>query len=123
MPEKQPFKQQGLDKHVQKHIENHVDKRISETLVSRGELLGHLFKQHVSTAIIAAFSFLMALTWKDVIAHALESLISDEIINSSPYLSDLLAAIVITLIAILGILLVASWARKPHIIISETKTT
>jgi hypothetical protein len=123
MPEKQPFKQQGLDKHVQKHIEKHVDKRISETLVSRGELLGHLFKQHVSTAIIAAFSFLMALTWKDVITHALESLIGGEIINSSPYLSDLVAAIVITLIAILGIFLVVGWARKPHIIISETKTT
>ncbi|MFH1290619.1 MAG: DUF5654 family protein [Nanoarchaeota archaeon] len=117
MPEKQ------LSKQDQKHIEKHVDKKLSEQLPTKAELLGAQFKQHVSTAIIAAFSFLIALSWKDVIVHAVEALIKEEFIGSIPYLSDLIAAIAITLIAILGILLVTSWARKPHVIQSETATS
>lgn len=126
MVSKQPFskeQQQHLQRHVQSHVQKHVDKRLSEELVSRGELLGHMFKQHVSTAIIAAFSFLMALAWKDVIIHAVTAFVKEEVVNSSPYLPELIAAIVVTLIAILGIMLVTAWAKRPHIIITEGRTT
>jgi hypothetical protein len=81
------------------------------------------FKQHVSTAIIAAFSFLIALSWKDVIVHAVNSFIKEEILTSAPYLTELISAIVVTLIAILGIMLITTWAKKPHVILTETTTS
>ena len=117
MPEKQPSKQQKIERHIEKHVE----KRLSEELVSRGELLGHLFKQHVSTAVIAAFSFLIALSWKDLVVHLVSYFIKDEILKNSPYLSELISAIVVTIIAILGIMLITTWAKKPHVLVSETK--
>ena len=111
-------------KHIENHVEKHVDKKLSEQqLLTKTEFLAHQFKQHVSTAIIAAFSFLMALAWKDVIVHAVNAFVKEEIVTASPYIPELISAIVVTLIAIVGIFLVTSWAKKPQVIVSETKTT
>lgn len=123
MIDKQPSKQPSLDKHLQKHIEKHIDKKLSQNMISRGELLSHLFKQHISTAIIAAFSFLMALAWKDLLVHSVTFLVNEEIKNRSPYIPDLISALAITLVAVIGIMFVTIWARRPHVIFSETATT
>jgi len=126
MPEKQPSKQPKLEAHVQKHIESHVEKhvnkKLSEHLLTKGEFLGAQFKQHISTAIIAAFSFLIALSWKDLIVRLANYFVKEEILRTFPYISELISAIVVTIIAILGILIVTAWARKPHVLVSETKT-
>jgi len=112
-----------VDKKIEKHVEKHMDKTLSKQLMTKAEFMGAQFKQHVSTAIIAAFSFLIALSWKDVIVHAVERLIKEEVVASAPYLSDLISALVVSLIAILGILLVTSWAKKPHILQSDIQTS
>ncbi|MBU0466290.1 MAG: hypothetical protein KJ718_04385 [Nanoarchaeota archaeon] len=116
-------KEKTLTKQDQKHIEKHIDNQLSKQVLTKAEFLSHQFKQHISTAIIAAFSFLIALTWKDLVVHAVESLIKEDTLTKTPYLSDLISAGVITLVAIIGILLVTTWARKPHIIQSETQTS
>jgi len=115
-------KKEELSAQQKKHIEKHIDKQLSEQLLTKAEFLGHQFKQHVSTAIIAAFSFLIALSWKDLLVHLVEGVFSEEIITEAPYISDLVAAMVITVIAIVGILIVTNWAKKPQVIISETQT-
>lgn len=115
-------KEPALNTTVKKHIESSIDRKLSEHVISKRELLGHLFKQHVSTAIIAAFSFLIALSWKDVIVNGTTALISEEIINSSPYIPELISAIVVTIIAMIGILIVTTWAKRPHVLVSEMRT-
>ena len=117
MPDKQ------LSKKQKEHIERHITKRVSKHLVSKTDLIGSQFKQHVSTAIIAAFSFLIALAWKDLIVHAVQTVIKEDLVQRIPYISQLISAIVVTLIAIIGILLVTRWAKKPEILISETQTS
>ena len=106
----------------QKHIEKKVDKHVSKHLLSKAEYLRSQFKQHVSTAIIAAFSFLIALAWKDLIVKLAEEFINPLTLEAYPYLSALISAIIVTMIAITGIFLVTRWAKKPEILVSETKT-
>ncbi|MBU0760055.1 MAG: hypothetical protein KJ600_00435 [Nanoarchaeota archaeon] len=120
MSTKELSKQQ--QENIKQHVEKHVDKTLSKHLVSKAELLGYQFKQHVSTAIIAAFSFLIALAWKDLIVQATNSLIKEDLLQQTPYLPALIAAIVVTLIAIIGILIVTSWAKKPQVLVSQTET-
>lgn len=120
MTTKQLSKQE--EQHIEKHVEKHLDKQVTKHLLSKAEFFRHQFKQHISTAIIAAFSFLIALAWKDLIVHAVTTLIKEDLLIKIPYISDLISAIVITLIAILGIFIVTKWAKKPEIITTESTT-
>ena len=112
-----------VDQKVAKHVEKHVEKTLSKQLLTKAEFLGHQFKQHVSTAIIAAFSFLIALAWKDLIVHFINTYITTEVLQQAPYLPALISALVVTLIAITGILAVTTWAKKPQVLTSETSTS
>jgi hypothetical protein len=70
------------------------------------------FKTHISTAILTAFGLLMALVWKDLIQKIINENIPYLTIEKYPYLSELYSAILVTLIATLGIILVSKWADK-----------
>jgi|SRR3989344_1765506 len=70
------------------------------------------FKQHSSTAIIAALSFVIALVWKDLIIKIVDNLIKPNIIQEYPYLSELITAFVVTLFAIIAMTLVSRWAKN-----------
>lgn len=56
------------------------------------------FRKTTSTAIVAAFGLLIALAWKDVITGFVE-----KITSVSPVQSNLISALIITFIAVLGI--------------------
>jgi len=58
------------------------------------------FRKSLSTAIIAAFSFLIALVWKDLISAYV-----DVISKSSPIQGQLFTTVLITLICVMGILI------------------
>ena len=54
-------------------------------------------KKSMNTAIVAAFGFLMALAWRDVITGYI-----NEITSISPVQGKLISAIIITLIGVIG---------------------
>jgi len=58
-------------------------------------------KKAVNTAIVAAFGFLMALAWRDVITEYV-----NELTALSPVQGKLVSAIIITLVSVAGILVV-----------------
>lgn len=117
MPQQKP-----LTKEQKKEVEKHISKKLLKHLPTKAELIKQQFKQHVSTAIIAAFSFLIALAWKDLIVYAIQSIIKPNILEEYPYLSYLISAIIITLIAVMGIAIVSRWAKDTKVIVSEMKT-
>jgi FtsH-binding integral membrane protein len=57
-------------------------------------------KNSTKTAIVAAFSFLIGLSWKDVITEYV-----DKITQLSPIQGKLISAFFITIVCVLGILL------------------
>jgi len=126
----------GLTKKQQKEIDKEVDKQIKKTLkVEEKKLekeieqklhkkffskskqtatfLHSKFKDHASTAIIAALSFLIALAWRDLIVKLVKESIKISAIEKYPYLLELYTALIITVIAIVGIVVVSKWAQKP----------
>ncbi len=58
-------------------------------------------KKSVNTAIAAAFGFLIALSWRDVITGYVS-----KVENLSPLKGNLISAIIITVISVIGILIV-----------------
>ena len=54
-------------------------------------------KKSMNTAIVAAFGFLMALAWRDVIIEYI-----NELTSISPVQGKLISAIIITLIGVIG---------------------
>jgi hypothetical protein len=74
---------------------------IKEKLKQSGHKLGKEFKKSVSTAIVAAFSLLVALSWKDVITGYVQ-----KIQSVTPVKGELISALFITLISVAGILII-----------------
>ncbi len=61
-------------------------------------------KKSTAIAIIAAFGFLIALTWRDIIGEWVT-----KISEASPIRGKLISASIITVISVLGILIVSKW--------------
>jgi len=74
--------------------------------------IGHKFRDHASTAMIAAFSFLIALAWKDFIVKLVRDNTKISLLEKYPYIAEFYTAIIITIIAIIGIILVSKWVKK-----------
>ena len=58
-------------------------------------------KKSINTALVAAFGFLIALVWKDVVTEYV-----GEIQKLSPLKGQFISAIIITIISVLGILII-----------------
>ena len=59
-------------------------------------------KKSVTTAIVAAFGFLIALTWRDFITEWVT-----KISEASPVQNSLITAVIITFVCVIGIFLVS----------------
>jgi len=61
------------------------------------------FKKAISTAIIAAFGFIIALAWRDVINEYLINKVN----TLSPAQGLLISAILITVVSVIGIMIIS----------------
>ncbi|MEK6913125.1 MAG: DUF5654 family protein [Nanoarchaeota archaeon] len=60
-----------------------------------------------TTAIIAAFGFLIALTWRDVITEWIT-----KISEANPFKNSLLTAMIITLVSVIGIVIISRFGAE-----------
>ncbi len=63
-------------------------------------------KKALYTAFLAAFGFLIALVWRDVIQSWVE-----KISTTSPLQGQLISALIVTIICVLGILIVTKFLK------------
>ena len=70
-------------------------------------------KKHVVTAIVAAFGFIIALVWRDAIKEFINSIMVNFSINGSLSLITFYTAIITTIIAAIGIILITKWNSRP----------
>jgi|TARA_Y100000310_G_scaffold174669_3_gene174770 hypothetical protein len=92
---------------VKKHI-----KRAASYTKGKADFLHNQFRDHASTAIIAALGFIIALAWKDLIVKIVENFTRADMLEKYPYIQELYVAIVVTVVAITGIALIGKWAKK-----------
>ncbi len=91
---------------IKKELKKEIEAEVKEDLKLRAKKSAAKFKSEfnksINTAISAAFGFLVALVWKDVITEWV-----DRIAALSPLQGKVISALLITLIGTLGILITA----------------
>ena len=102
------------EKQIEKDIKKKFHRRIFSKTKETTAILHSKFKEHASTAIMAAFGFLIALVWRDLIVKIVKEGVKIQALERYPYLVELYTALVVTIIAIVGIAIVARWAQKPE---------
>ena len=84
-----------------------VDSKIvAQKLKTHAGNLKSEFKKQTSTAIMAAFGLIIALSWKDVITDLVDKI---GFVKSYGLLAT---AVILTIVSIIGILLVSKWANS-----------
>ncbi len=63
-------------------------------------------KKSIATALVAALGFLIALSWRDVITSWME-----KISSFSPIKGNLVSAILVTIISVVGILIISKLSQ------------
>jgi hypothetical protein len=66
-------------------------------------------KKQTATALLAAFGFLIALVWRDVIQEASKAIISYYSPGFSLSISLLYTALLTTFVAVIGIIIIHKW--------------
>lgn len=68
-------------------------------------------KINISTAIAAAFGFVIALIWKEIIVglFALAGLSINDITNATGAIIAIISGIIITLFCVIGIMYISKW--------------
>lgn len=66
-------------------------------------------KNRLVTALVAAFAFLIALAWRDLIKEIVDKIVSKFVINGHGYISSIITAIIITFVCVIGIIIVSKW--------------
>lgn len=92
---------------VEKERTHQLRERLrQETMYLRGQ-----YRQHVSTAIIAAFGFLIALVWRDFITLLVSYITKLDVLKDSPLIDQIYSVTIITFISVVGIIIVTRWAK------------
>ena|SRR3989344_3261302 len=92
-------------------LENILDKT-KKHAKEKTMFLQSQFREHSSTAIIAALSFVIGLTWKDFIVKIIDNILKPHLVQKYPYLSELITASVVTIFAVAAMAFVSKWAKK-----------
>jgi len=67
------------------------------------------FKKQLAIALLAAFAFLIALSWRDFISEIVNKIIIFFGIQGQTYIVKFIAALIITIIAVIGILIFSKY--------------
>ena len=100
---------------VEKQVEKEVYKRLKERsrrLLEKASTVRTEFKKQTTTALIAAFGLVIALSWQTVIKKIVENITKSGILLYHPYLADLYTAIVVTLLGTVAILIITKWSSS-----------
>lgn len=102
-------KEDYLSTAERKEVIKEINKKLADKVLSKASELKKEFKKQTSTAIMAAFGLIIALSWKDVITDLVDK------IGFVKSYGLLISAVILTLVCVLGILLVSKWAKSPEV--------
>ncbi len=69
-------------------------------------------RDKISMAIGAAFGLVIALAWNSAIQEGVNNLMTSLGITGTAYIYKIIAAIIVTVIAVFGIIIISRWAGK-----------
>ena len=96
---------------IKKEITKEINKVIPSEVRGHASSLREEFRKHVSTAIMTAFGLVIALVWKDVVTALIPSITAPSLLTKYPFLVQVYTAVIVTIVAVLGILIISKWAK------------
>jgi len=94
---------------VSKEVTKEINKKIKESISNKAMEFKNEFKKQLSTAIIAAFGLIIALSWRDVINDA---------VSGFAFVKEyglLVTAIIMTIISVIAIFIISQWAKSNEV--------
>lgn len=85
---------------------------VDDKLLSGVNKVRHEIRSNIAKAVLAAFGFLIALVWRDVVKDGVDKLIAYANLNGDGYVFTLITALVTTLICVIGIIYFSRWSEK-----------
>lgn len=107
------LEKQFHEEHKEEDIYTNILEKTKHQAVQKTKFLQSQFKEHSSTAIIAALSFVIGLTWKDFIVKIVDNILRPHLVQKYPYLSELITAVAVTIFAVVVMAFVSKWVKKP----------
>ena len=92
-----------------------IDEKMSEQterLKKRTSKFEKEVRKNIITAILAAFAFIIALVWRDVIQEGVNKIIAYANLSQDGFIYKLLATFIITIFCVIGIMFIARFEKK-----------
>lgn len=102
---------EDLTQKQQAEVQKEVKKQLK--IIQKTQEFSSEFKKQAATAMIAAFGFLIALEWRDLITLIVEDFTTTRYITNT-YAAAIYTAIIVTAIAVIGIALISRWSKQPE---------
>jgi hypothetical protein len=87
-------------------------RKITEKHVETLKKVNTEFRKSTATAIITAFGLLAALSWQGTIKIYIDFLVKQLNLPQDPFVYNLYASIVITLLSVIAIMIATRWVGK-----------
>lgn len=99
-----------IETKVEKEVEKRLHQKMAEITKSSVNKFREEFKKQTLIAITGAFAFLIALTWRTPIQKSIDQLIIWLGITGQAIYYEYLAAILITVIGVIVLIIISKWA-------------
>lgn len=86
--------------------------KIDDRVIHLSKKVGMEVKKNIATAILAAFGFMIALVWRDVVKEGVNRLVALFGAGGQGFWFSVATAVITTIICVLGIIYFSRWSEK-----------
>lgn len=104
-----------IEKKVEQEVKKRLNQKMAEMAMSSAKKFRTEFKKQTLIAITGAFAFLIALTWRTPIQKSVDQLVIKLGLVGQAVYYEYLAAIIITIIGVIILILVSKWAVENEV--------
>jgi len=102
-----------VDDKVAGRVRKVADKTtVDDKILQVSKRLHQEVRKNVATAILAAFGFMIALVWRDVVKDGVTKLIEMAKLNGDGFSFTVITAFITTMICVIGIIYFSRWSEK-----------
>ncbi len=85
---------------------------VDNRLIGASKRLKEEVRKNMATAILAAFAFMIALVWRDVVQQGVNKLVEYLHLQGDGYTFTVITAVVTTVICVFGMVYFSRWSEK-----------
>ncbi|MDO8740563.1 MAG: DUF5654 family protein [Candidatus Woesearchaeota archaeon] len=84
---------------------------LNQKLVKHAKYFQKEVRKNIAIAISAAFAFILALYWKDLITEGVNKVLDYLKLSGNSFYFRVFVALIVTLICVLGIIIITRWGQ------------